>query len=424
MEKEAESTHISVNKDRIENNLKVLSKYGMNENCGIDRNFGSEADASAREWLIDLWHRELNCKAYVDPIANLWVRLEGTENLKPIVLGSHHDSVKNGGMYDGALGVILASEVLMKIKEENIKLRHPLALVSFSAEEPNPFNISTLGSRTSVGKVSKEQLKAAFDNNTHIKLEAAVSKVGGDVDKIEKPLLKAGDLSAFIECHIEQGRNLFDKNLAIGVVSRVTGIYREKINIIGEANHAGTTQMEFRHDALLTASELCLAFEKIIKAFKRSDVVGTIGWINIEPNSVNIIPGKADLIVEVRAPKLEIKKMILNCFTGCIEDISRRRKANISREVILDQADVTFNDTVINSLKKASMSRGEEFMELVSMAGHDSVHMNDITKTGMLFVQSINGKSHCPEEKTNIEDIVKAGNVLLEAVLSLDKELD
>lgn len=416
--------NIKVNKQRIENNLKALSQFGKNENGGIDRSFGSEADFCARNWLKEMWKRELNVETYVDAIANLWVQIDGSEALKPIVLGSHHDSVKNGGMFDGALGIILASEVMKRIKEEKYKLRHPLTLVSFSAEEPNPFNISTMGSRVSVGKVVKKQLKEAFDVNTNGKLEDAIKFVGGDIEKIEGKLLKKGDLSAFIECHIEQGRNLCDKGLSLAVVTKVTGIYREKVAVKGEQNHAGTTKMEHRYDALMAASELCLAFEKIIKDIKRDDVVGTIGWFKIEPNSANIIPGEANLIIEIRAPKLEIKENIIKELTNSMEDIMKKRKINITREVILNQPEVFFDNTVINTLKKASEAINEEFIELVSMAGHDSVHMSDITKTGMLFVQSIDGKSHCAEEMTNIEDIEKAGNALIEAVLMLDKELD
>ncbi|MDT8718842.1 M20 family metallo-hydrolase [Clostridium sp. 19966] len=421
---EAKALNIKVNKKRLENNLQALAEFGKNQNGGIDRNFGSEADFHARKWLIEMWKKELGAEAYIDPIANLWVRLQGSEALKPIVLGSHHDSVKNGGRFDGALGILLASEVLKRIKEEGLSLRHPLAIVSFSAEEPNPFNISTMGSRVSVGKVTKKQLKEAFDVNTKEKLEDAIKFVGGDVEKLENRLLNEGDLSAFIECHIEQGRNLFDKGLSLAVVNKVTGIYREKVKVKGESNHAGTTKMEFRHDALMAASELCLAFEKIIKSFNRPDVVGTIGWFNIEPNSANIIPGEANLIVEIRTPNSDIKEDIINKLTQCVEEIIRKREVELQREVILNQPEVTFDETVINALKKASEAINEEFMELVSMAGHDSVHMSDITRTGMLFVKSIDGKSHCPEEFTNIEDIEKAGNALLEAVLILDKELD
>lgn len=416
--------NITVNRERIENNLKQLSQFGKKESGGIDRSFGSEADVMARKWLINQWNKDLNCPVYIDSIANIWVTREGSEKLKPIVLGSHHDSVKNGGMYDGAMGIIIGAEVLQRLKENNCVLRHPIALVSFSAEEPNPFNLSTLGSRTAVGKLSKTQIEEAFDAERKLALEEAIKIVGGDVKKLGKAMLNAGDFAAFLECHIEQGRNLYDKGLSIGVVTKVTGIYREKISVIGESNHAGTTVMEYRHDALMAASELCLGFEKIIKEAQRKDVVGTVGWFKVEPNSVNIIPGQANLIIELRAPNCTIKDEILKKLLYFIDDIVTKRKVKILRTIVLDQKEVNFDATVINALKDTAKAMDEEFLELVSMAGHDSVHMTDIGRTGMLFVQSIEGKSHCKEEKTNMIDIEKAGNLLLNAVLKLDKELD
>lgn len=416
--------NLVINKERIKKNLDFLAQYGLNENGGIDRAISSKADMESRKWILEKWEKELSAEIKIDAIANLWATVDGSENLKPIVLGSHHDAVPNGGIYDGALGVLLATEVVQVLIENKYKLRHPVKLVSFSAEEPNVFNISTMGSRSITGKISLKDIENSNDPIRNISLRDAIKDIGGDIDKLKDSQLKAGDMSAFIECHIEQGRILYDKGLSVGVVSKIIGIYREIITIKGEANHAGTTLMKHRHDALLAASELSLALEEIIKSIDRNDVVGTVGKLNIYPNSTNIIPEKAELIVEIRTPNEKIREQMINEFSRRIENIQNERQIELERRVILKQAEVNMDKTVMNALSKGIKKASQPNIELVSMAGHDTVHMSNIGKSGMLFVQSINGKSHCAEEKTNIEDIEIAGNVLLNAVLMLDKELN
>jgi N-carbamoyl-L-amino-acid hydrolase len=415
---------IRINRERIEGNLKELSQFGINENGGIDRSIGSTADKKARKWLINKLVKDLEGKVNIDPIANIWAVMEGKEELPPITLGSHHDAVSNGGKFDGALGVLLAIEVVQTIKESKCQLKHPLQIVSFSAEEPNPFNLSTLGSRVATGKITKEEVKKARNSEDGMFLSEALENIGGNADKLEEARLKAGSMSAFIECHIEQGRILFDKNLSAGVVKKITGIYRELITVVGEANHAGTTLMKYRHDSLLGASKACLELEKIIKEVDRADVVGTVGKLDVFPNSANIIPGTTKFILEIRTPNSEIKEKIIEELSSKLTVIEEKRRIKFERKIILNQPEVNMDETVVKILEESMEELSEPKIELVSMAGHDSVHMTDIGKTGMLFVQSIEGKSHCAEESTNIADIEKAGNILLRAVLKLDKELD
>lgn len=416
--------NITINRDRIENNLKQLSLFGINENGGIDRSIGSDADKNARKWLISKLDKELDYKVNIDPIANIWATVNGCENLLPITLGSHHDAVPNGGKFDGALGLLLAIEVAQTIKEHEYKLRHPLQIVSFSAEEPNPFNLSTLGSRVVTGKITKEEVKNARNSENGMFLSQALKDIGGNADKLENAVLKQGSMSAFIECHIEQGRILFDKNLPVGVVKKITGIYRELITVIGEANHAGTALMKYRHDSLLGASEACLKLEEIVKEVNMDHVVGTVGKLNVFPNSANIIPDTTEFILEIRTPNHKIKEHIIEGFSRKLKEIEEKRGIKFVRRIILNQPEVEMDKTIVKALNQSMEEVLEYKIELVSMAGHDSVHMSDIGKTGMLFVQSIDGKSHCAEENTNIDDIEKAGNVLLKAVLKLDKELD
>ncbi|MET1249538.1 hydantoinase/carbamoylase family amidase [Sporolactobacillus sp. STCC-11] len=415
---------VTVNEERIAKNIQNLAQFGMNKEGGIDRSLGSKADIQAREWLKKLWETELQATVAVDPAANLWAECAGKETLKPIVLGSHHDAVANGGKYDGAVGVLLATEVVQSLKEAGYKLRHPIKIVSFSAEEPNPYNISTLGSRLITGVLDSKQVGEATHAYTHEKLSETLKRLGGDVANIANHLLTDHDVGAFLECHIEQGRRLLDNGLSLAVVSTITGIYREEITIYGEANHAGTTVMENRHDALLAGAELSLAVEQAVIKQRRSDVVGTVGHFEISPNSANIIPGLAHLTLEMRVSNDQVLKELLVQLADKFAEIENKRQIIIKRQIILDQKAVPMDPMIRATLQQSIKASGDSYLDLPSMAGHDSVHMVPIAKTGMLFVPSLEGKSHCPEEETRIEDIVKAGNVLIRTVIALDKELD
>ncbi|WP_272938980.1 M20/M25/M40 family metallo-hydrolase [Heyndrickxia coagulans] len=188
---------IKINLDRLERNLFTLASIGRNKQSGIDRSFGSLADLQARKWLKELWKKALGAETKVDPAANLWAGIKGKETLPPIVLGSHHDAVPNGGMYDGALGVLMATEVVQTLKEQGTSLRHPLKVVSFSAEEPNPYNVSTLGSRAITGKLTEKVLQQHTHSETHEKLTDTIKNLGGDAAKLRSRLLKQGTFVRF-----------------------------------------------------------------------------------------------------------------------------------------------------------------------------------------------------------------------------------
>ncbi len=417
------NANLSVNKTRIYERLEALATFGKNVNGGIDRSFGTAADVAARQYLSDLLKTEIGLAVHIDPAANIWAQLNNNSTLPAIAIGSHHDTVPNGGMYDGALGIILAIEVLQILKENNYPLRHPLTMVSFTAEEPNPFNLSTFGSRIATGKLIQDTLLDVEDVSNHMSLSGALINAGGCIMDLALAKLQREDFSAFIECHIEQGKRLENSETSLAVVSHITGIYRENVHICGEANHAGTTLMRDRHDALLGTAEFCLAFEKVLKEVNRDDVVGTIGHMDIFPNAVNIIPGETVLTLEIRTPDHTVLTTILGDLEKYIADIERRG-VHIQRSVLLDQAAVALDETVMNAMARGIVTRTEPYVTLTSMAGHDATHMASITRSGMLFVRSIDGKSHCPEENCYREDIEKAGNALLESILLLDKELD
>jgi N-carbamoyl-L-amino-acid hydrolase len=419
---------MNINISRLEKNLSDLAEIGKNETGGIDRALGSEADKQAREWLIHYWERKSKIPVRIDAIANLWVRYDANgitgSKLPPIVIGSHHDAVPNGGRYDGALGVLAATEILETIIERKIKTRHPIEVVSFTGEEPNPYNVSTLGSKVLSGRLKRsdlEKLKSIKDNSS---LAASIEQIGGNIELADDCFIKPGDISAFMELHIEQGKRLFDINESSANVTCITGIYRENITVTGDANHGGTTVMEDRQDALLAASELNLEFEKIIKSFQSPEVVGTIGYLVVYPNAVSNIPGKVELVLEIRTCIADKVKEITAKLTEAVKGIETRRKVTIERKQNLDQQSMPMDETVQGAIRKGIESTGQPVYDYVSMAGHDAANMQRVTRAGMIFTQSVGGKSHCPGEFSRIEDIEHTVNAMLEALLILDKELD
>lgn len=409
--------------DRAKQNLDELAKIGRNSSGGIDRALGSDEDESARRWLFNYWS-DMGLPVKIDAIGNMWVTYKGAAEFAPIVVGSHHDAVKNGGMYDGALGVLLATELVETMQQNGFCPRHDIVIVSFTGEEPNPYQVSTLGSKVATGRISEEVLKTLKNSDTGAPLSEYIRQVGGDLDSAEKARVASGEIGAFIECHIEQGRRLFDEQLPLASVSAITGIYREYIKISGVPNHGGTTKMSDRSDALLAASELNLAFEKIIIETEMDDVVGTIGSLNVFPNSVNIIPGVVDLILEIRTTDTQIKDGIVKKLDAVCEGIKNGRGVQIDRVVNLDQSCIMLDGVVIAAVEQAMTELGVQGPRLVSMAGHDAANMQRVTKSGMLFVSSINGESHCPNESTGDAEIKIAGNALLKTVMILDGVLD
>src|SRR5699024_9797878 len=267
---------MKINIERLMNDISVYSEYGSISSKGITRPSFSNADYELRSHFIKEL-QQMGLEVTVDSIANIWGRYRKNAIKKPsICLGSHLDTVPNGGAYDGALGVLAAKEVIQTLIDNDIKLYHPLEIVSFTAEEANDFNLSTMGSRAFSGKLNRNTLLNATDS-TGRTLKEAVKYVGSDVSQVSKT---KKDIAAFIELHIEQGIRLEKANHSIGIVDSIVGIQQEKVTIYGEANHSGTTMMEDRADALVTASEIVIAIEAILQR-SRTNAVATVGRFNV-----------------------------------------------------------------------------------------------------------------------------------------------
>lgn len=412
-----------LDKEKLWGNIQEFSRFGRDKAGGISRVAFSNADIEARNAFIRMVETELGLPVRMDALGNMFARLEGRDPRLPVIMaGSHLESVRNGGMFDGPAGVFAAYEAVSAIRKMEHVTRHPIELVVMTAEEPTDFGISTIGSRGVSGKLVPAKLKN-LKNDEGKTFPEALQAIGGNFDAIETAAVSKGKIACFVELHIEQMPYLYRENKDIGVVTGVTGIYREKITIKGKASHSGTTPMPERIDALCAASELILFIEG---AAKKHDgkAVATVGRLHLFPNSANITPETVCMEMEIRSWERLRMETILENMESCISSQQQNRKVSVTREITYDSKPVIFSDIVVNTIRKAAQSLSLSTIEEVSMAGHDAAHMNQVAPSGMIFIPCREGLSHCPSEWTEPENLLNGTACLLQTLLSLDESLN
>lgn len=412
---------VQININRLLSDIHKYAQYGKDPQGGVTRPSFSKADHDVRTLFIQELEN-IGLEVNIDGAANIWGIKRGNQKKKgSIVIGSHLDSVPNGGKYDGPLGVLMAKEIIQTLIGNNITLNHDLEIVSFTAEETNDFNLSTFGSRSFVGRLTADKLKNVPNRRGEF-LHSELQKVGGNLNQFPQMIEMQKNKKVFIELHIEQGKRLEKNNTAVAVIDRIVGTYRSTVKVIGEPNHSGTTLMEDRKDALTAAAEMILAIEHYCNHIDNG-VVGTVGTLNVSPNAANIIPGIVDFIFEIRGNSEEQIQKALHTIQEVWQSISKKRKVDVHQEVFLNQKPVVLDSELIHILQQTAQELAEPYMTFSSMAVHDAVHMSTITKAAMIFVKSVDGKSHCPEEYSHADDIKKAGNLMLHSILKIDQEL-
>lgn len=408
--------------NRLKTDIEYLAENYTDRNIpGYTRRAFTPEYKKAREWLEEKM-RKAGLQTGYDNSANLIGRLEGiNKNLKPIIIGSHIDTVRCGGRFDGILGVIAGLEIVRTLRENNINLAHPLEIIDFTSEEPSEFGVSTIGSRGMTGNLSQDMLQRK-DPEDRI-LADLINECGGNTGKINENPRNKGDIALYLEIHIEQGPVLENENKKIGVVTGISGIQRFRAEVFGAQNHAGTTPMNLRKDALTSSSELVLELEKLAKAYSKNEhLVATVGKMNIEPNAANIIPGKCCFDLEVRSLNTNKIISLIDKFKQKISKIQKDRDIKINFENISVSEPVIIDKKIQEILYKNSF-KVTETIYIQSGAGHDANQVSKIAPAGMLFVPSIDGRSHCPEENTNYEDIAVGTESLMLSLLDFDKEL-
>jgi beta-ureidopropionase / N-carbamoyl-L-amino-acid hydrolase len=400
-----------INGERLKNELERFANFGRTENNGVTRLSLSEEDRLARDFFQTCCE-ELGLSVKVDDMGCMYATLEGAENKPPILIGSHLDSVKKGGRFDGVLGVLAGLEVVRTLVENNIKPSIPITLVNFTNEEGARFEPSMMASGVLSGKFDKNVMLKKKDT-MGITFEEALKGIGyeGGIEN----RLKEG--AAFLELHIEQGPILEKEALSIGVVECVVGMACYDIEITGESDHAGTTPMSMRKDALFAANNLFNEIRRVLGSLDE-ELVFTIGRVNVYPSIHTVIPNKVVFSLEARHKNPEIVKT----FKEFVEDLSNRglnEGCEVKTTKLWERDTVWFDSEIVNQLEKSAQSLGYSNKRMVSGAGHDAQFIASLVPSAMLFVPSYNGKSHCEEELTSWEECEKGVNVLLDTVLAL-----
>ncbi len=404
---------------RLWESLQQYGRIGVTPDGGVTRPIFSAAECEARAVLIADC-RTLGLQVRVDAAANVVASRPGTEAALPaILIGSHLDSVPDGGRYDGAFGVLCALEALRTLVQHDITMRHTVRLISFSGEEATPYGTSTFGSRAVTARLPNVAANRLPDGRT---VRDALAACGGDWDRIAEAPGELGPVACFLEAHIEQGRRLEEAGQALAVVSAVCGIYRQRVEFAGEAGHAGTVAMGERRDALRAAARFVLAVGALPGTVAAADpaATATVGYLEVTPNSPNVIPGAVTAVTDLRAGDPVILAALVAGAASASEEAGAREGVRVSVGMVLDQAPVVFDRRVRTVLAAAVREVGGDGRELPSGAGHDAVHLGAIAPAGMLFVRCAGGVSHNPAESMTPEDAALAADALLRAVLALD----
>ena len=410
-----------INSKRFETNFNAISEFGALKGGGLTRLAFSKEDLEARKFLINLIEKN-GFKLKIDNVGNIYaIYDDGCEaDAKPVCVGSHIDSVPNGGFYDGTLGVMAGLEALTAIKEAGIKLKRPLWLINFSCEESSRFKTATIGSKIISGKLSQQRLHELKDEDG-ISLFEAMSAAGFKPQNLDEAILKENSLHAYLELHIEQGPVLERSAISVGVVSGIAAPIRFEITIQGKADHSGATPMNMRSDALLTASHIIIAANKFAK--NKKTAVATVGYVHAKPGVLNVVPGEARLGVDLRdidKASLEELNLELRNFVG---ELSRELKFSYEIRELSSDEPVKLSEHAINLLEDEAKKLGIKTLTLPSGAGHDAMNLTKLASSvGMLFIPCVDGISHNTKEAINFDDAVMATKILTNALIRLSNE--
>jgi N-carbamoyl-L-amino-acid hydrolase len=413
-------TELTLDTDMIKADILTLSKMVNEQVEGYTRRPFTKWYAQSRAWLEEEM-KKCGLEVHIDAASNLIGKLEGTnKNLPPLMIGSHTDTVTGGGRFDGIIGVLAGIQIARKLKANNIKLNHTLLIVDFTAEEPSEFGISTIGSRGMVNNLSHEMLQRKDPEG--LILSEGIKLAGGRPEHISKEALKEGDVSLYLELHIEQGPVLEQTDNELGVVTGIVGIQRYRIEVVGQPNHAGTTPMNMRYDALTAASSLILSIEAIANKTYDEQVVGTVGRLFNEPNGSNVVPGKVIFDVELRSLSIETVEEMVQQIKDEISNVANSRKVKITMDKLSQSDPIIVESKIVKGIEESCKNVGNT-IHLPSGAGHDANQIARIAPIGMIFVPSKDGKSHCPEEFTEYDHVAKGVKALENTLLYFDSKL-
>ncbi|MBD1842331.1 Zn-dependent hydrolase [Cyanobacteria bacterium FACHB-63] len=405
------TTRLSINGDRLNRSIADLASIGKLENGGVCRIAFTDADARARQ-QVQAWMEEAGMTTRIDAAGNVIGRYAGRFETAPaLATGSHIDTVPVAGAFDGCLGVLAGIEVVRTLKENNVRLNHSIEVIVFSDEER-----SVIGSKAIAGEVHEDP--AYYVRLDGSSIEHCLAKVGGDWSKIATA--KRKDMAAFVELHVEQGGVLENAQVPIGVVTGVVGQYRFAVKIKGRPNHAGTTPMNLRKDALVAGAQIVLAVNRLALETP-GDQVATVGYLTVSPNATNTVPGEVDLMIDLRDLSQSHLEQLVGQLRAEISTIADTTGTEIEMRQTLHILPTLAAPGIMNAIEQVCQTLNLSNMQLPSRAGHDAQEIGRITDMGMIFIPSRAGISHSHEEYTSPEECVQGTNVLLQTFLRLDQ---
>lgn len=409
---------MQINIDRLKSALLELSRIGFNEaDKGIYRTSFSEADMASRRWLMQTLESE-GFQAEMDGAGNVYGRLGATA--KPtITLGSHLDTVPAGGMFDGALGVVAALEVLRRVRESNLELAWPIELVATSEEEGRFGGM--LGAQAIAGDLTPDVILNAHDADGN-RLTDAMTAAGLDPLKVLDARRPPDSMRAWLELHVEQGPVLEQVGKTIGVVDGISGVWKWIVHLKGKADHAGTAPMNMRSDAFMGLADFAHEIPRIIDEEGTDRSRLTVGKVELKPGSPHTIPGEAVFTLVGRDSDEAVMEAIgLSC-SKALSSIARRHKLMFEYEQVSWLKPMACSLEIVELLERQAERLGLSYQRMPSGAGHDTQFMTEITRAGMFFVPSVGGVSHSPDEWTHWDDVEKGANLLLDAAIELAGE--
>jgi N-carbamoyl-L-amino-acid hydrolase len=401
---------LRVNGDRLNRHLNRLAEIGQQRDGSICRLAFSPEDIQARQ-LVHSWMLEAGMTVRVDAAGNLIGTYEGTQaGAAALATGSHIDTVPSGGKYDGALGVIAGIEVVRVLHERNLRLTHPVEVIAFADEE-----------NTMIGcKAMAGTLATYPDKGAGTPMPAYLKAVGGDWSKLATARRTRTDMAAYVELHVEQGGVLEDEAKQIGVVQGIVGTNRYGVSIIGRPNHAGTTPMHLRKDALVAAAQVVLAVQNLALN-SPGQQVATVGSLNVSPNAANIVPGQVELTIDMRDLSRPHLDQLIKQLNSQLQVIAHTSQTEITLTPILQVEPTLATETIQAVIAQTCERFRLSYCHLPSRAGHDAQEVGRFTDMGMIFVPSQAGLSHSADEYTSPEQCTQGANVLLQTLLHLDQ---
>ncbi len=404
---------VRINGERLMANIESLSRIGRTQRGGNGRVAFSEADREARQYVMGLM-QTAGLEVSIDAAGNILGRRAGSiPDLPPLMLGSHIDSVPEGGHFDGPLGSLGAIEIIQSLNESGITTRHPVVVVIFQNEEGGK-----TGSRVMSGVFRPEELDLVSHSGKTIREGIAFS--GGNPETLAAAQLGTGDIAAFLELHVEQGAVLEKAGITIGVVTGIVGLRRWTVTVEGMANHAGTTPMNDRRDALLAAARFIQAVNEVVTGMEGTQV-GTVGMIEVSPGAPNVVPGHVTMSLELRDLEMDKIEHIYSAIESSAQKISLETDTAIKLDEFYLSRGAPTDVRVMQLIEESAAELGLSHHRMPSGAGHDAQSIAPLAPTGMIFIPSIGGVSHSPDEYSRPEDIIAGVNVLLNTLLKIDR---